>query len=209
MLEDSKDEKTRWVELQIPVTEGRALQGRRLRRSTGNTVVKSEGAAAAVQAEAGRVLQREDDPQGLREGARRSTAAAATWSSPAIPDLAFRDDARTPTATATARAVRRRHPARRRPATAGKAAADRRRDDADAGRQAVLRQPHHLRRQHDDARQRHPPRDAAGRERRVQHRGAEVQRQAAESARLLQAARRARPSTSRRRRAPTTRSTSS
>ena len=55
--------------------------------------------------------------------------------------------------------------------------------------QAVLRQPHHLRRQHDDARQRHPARDAAARGRRVQHRGAEVQRQAAQPARLLQAAR--------------------
>ena len=67
--------------------------------------------------------------------------------------------------------------------------ADRRRDDADAGGQAVLRQPHHVRRQHDDPRQRHPARDAAARERGVQHRGAEVQHQAAESARLLQAAR--------------------
>ena len=57
--------------------------------------------------------------------------------------------------------------------------------------QAVLRQPHHLHRQHDDARQRDPARDAAGRGRRVQHRGAEVQRQAAQSARLLQGARRA------------------
>ena len=50
---------------------------------------------------------------------------------------------------------------------------------------------------------------AAGRGRRVQHRGAEVQRQAVEPARLLQAARgAARTSPSRRRRTPTTRSTS-
>ena len=68
--------------------------------------------------------------------------------------------------------------------------ADRRRDDADAGRAAVLRQPHHVHRQHDDARQRHPARAAAVRRRRLQHRSAEVQHQAAESARLLQAARR-------------------
>ena len=69
-------------------------------------------------------------------------------------------------------------------------AADRQRDAAARGRPALLRQPHHLRRQHDDARQRHPPRDAAVRERRLQHRGVEVQHQAAESARLLQADRR-------------------
>ena len=51
--------------------------------------------------------------------------------------------------------------------------ADRRRHDADPGGQAVLRQPHHLRRQHDDPRQRDPARDAALREQRLQHRGAE------------------------------------
>ena len=57
-------------------------------------------------------------------------------------------------------ATRRRRWRRRRRSRDG--AADRRRHDADAGRQAVLRQPHHLHRQHDDARQRDPPRDAAG-----------------------------------------------
>ena len=45
-------------------------------------------------------------------------------------------------------------------------------------------------RQHDDARQRHPPRDARARRRRLQHRGAQGQRPPAEPARLLQAARR-------------------
>ena len=64
------------------------------------------------------------------------------------------------------------------------------RHDPHQRRQAVLRQPHHVPGQHDDARQRHPARDAALREQRLQHRSAEVQRQAAQSARLLQAARR-------------------
>ena len=64
------------------------------------------------------------------------------------------------------------------------------RHDPDQRRQAVLRQPHHVPGQHDDARQRHPARDAALREQRLQHRGAQVQRQAAEPARLFQAARR-------------------
>ena len=44
-----------------------------------------------------------------------------------------------------------------------------------------------LPRQHDDARQRHPPRDPAARKRRLQHRGAQVQRQAHQPARILQA----------------------
>ena len=66
------------------------------------------------------------------------------------------------------------------------AAGDRRRDDAAAGGGAVLRQPHHVRRQHDDARHGGPPRDAPARERRLQHRGAQVQRQADQSAGLLQ-----------------------
>ena len=83
-------------------------------------------------------------------------------------------------------------------------AAKGRRHDAISRRQAVLHQPHHVHRQHDDARQRHPPRDAAARERRLQHGSAEVQHPAVEPARLLQAARgRARTSPSTRRPAST------
>ena len=83
------------------------------------------------------------------------------------------------------------------------------RHDPDQRRQAVLHQPHHVPGQHDDARQRHPARAAALREQRLQHRGAQVQRQAAQSARLFQAARRSEEHHDRRRRrASTTRSTS-
>ena len=69
ILEDSKDGKVRFVQLRIPVTEGSKLQGRQLhvRRQHGR---QREGAAPALQAELGRVLQREEDPQGAREGAR-------------------------------------------------------------------------------------------------------------------------------------------
>ena len=113
---------------------------------------------------------------------RRCTAPAATWSSPGYPD--YKSSATSPTRQS-------------RQAPAALAAvpdkpagpADRRRHDADSGGQAVLRQPHHVCRQHDDARQRHPARDAAVRERRLQHRGAEVQHPPAEPARLLQGAR--------------------
>jgi hypothetical protein len=69
ILEDSQDGKSRWVQLQIPVTEGPALQDWRgqLRRQYRH---QDRGAAAAVQGREGRVVQREEDPQGLREGAR-------------------------------------------------------------------------------------------------------------------------------------------
>ena len=133
---------------------------------------------------------------------RRSTAPAATWSSPGIPNYVSATSPNPPSP-------------RRRPALAAV-------PDKPAGPpivdvtmriqegQAVLRQPHHVHRQHDDARQRHPARDAAVRERRLQHRGAEVQHPAAEPARLLQGARRAAQGRRRREdaRTSTTRSTS-
>ena len=76
-----KDKKTRWVELRIPVTEGPRYKVGELRRRRQHGR-QDRGAEAAVQAEAGRVLQREADPQGP-EKARESTAPAATSSSPA------------------------------------------------------------------------------------------------------------------------------
>ncbi len=68
-LEDSEDGKTRWIQLQIPVTEGKKVLGRRVhvrrqhRRQLGS-------AAAAVQDREGRDLQPEEDQEGAREGAR-------------------------------------------------------------------------------------------------------------------------------------------
>ena len=162
-LEDSKDGETRWVQLRVPVTEGHRYRvgERHLRRQQGR---RHEVPAAAVQAEDRRVLLREGRPQGVRESARGLRR----------------------------RRLLRVHrlPGHEVPGSGGGAGrrpgpADRQRHDADAGRRAVLRQPHHLHRQHDDARQRHPARDAAGRRRRLQHRGAEVQRPPAQSARLL------------------------
>ena len=52
----------------VPVTEGQALQGRRV-QLRGQHGRQDRGAAAAVQDRAGRVLQREEDPEGPREGA--------------------------------------------------------------------------------------------------------------------------------------------
>ena len=200
---DSDDKKTRWVELQDPDHRRPALQGRQLRRRRQHGR-QDRVPEAALQDGAGRVLRREADPQGAREGARdlRHRRLHGVHRVPGLQVPRRPEPER-------ARGARRAQGARS--AQGEGRRADRRRDDADAGRAAVLRQPHHLHRQHDDARQRHPARDAAGRRRRLQHRGAEVQRQAAESARLLQGARRASraKSTSRRCRTRRTRSTSS
>ena len=67
ILEDSKDSKTRLVELRIPVTEGERYRIGKL-EFEGNKVVDDEGAASAVQGQGRGDLQREGDPQGLRKG---------------------------------------------------------------------------------------------------------------------------------------------
>ena len=183
VLEDSKDGKERWVQLRIPVTEGpryrigefdvRGQHGR-----------QDRGAEAALQVKPGEWYSVKKIRDGLRK-AQEIYGSGGYMEFTGFPDLKPSDDG-SRAGSAGARAPRRgrdrrRHQRRRaeRP--------DRRRHDAFTEGQAVLRQPHHLHRQHDDARQRHPPRDAPGRGRRLRHRGAEVQRPPPESARLLQA----------------------
>ncbi len=179
-LEDSGDKKTRWVELRIPVTEGQRYRVGDF-NFAGNTVVKTEALRPLFKI-AMRATTTARSGSGRDSRSRRScTAPAATSSSPAIPDMKFRDEPESGRA-ADAGGARRR-------SRTGRGPGHRRRHDADPGRQAVLRQPHHVRRQHDHARQRDPPRDAPVRERRLQHRGAEIQHPPAQSARLLQAAR--------------------
>ena len=185
ILEDSKDAKTRWVELRIPITEGERYRIGKL-DFEGNTIVKPKALRPLFKVEEGDVYSEKMITKGF-EKAKEVYGSGGYMEFTGYPDLA----------RATLPAMTTEHGRRRRSATgAGGPArprgrpADRRRDAADAGRQAVLRQPHHLHRQHHHARQRHPARGPAARERRLQHRGAEVQHQAAEPARLLQAARR-------------------
>ena len=163
-LEDSKDKETRWVQLRIPVTEGATLPGRRghVRGQQGHR--QQVPAPAPQDSRRASGTRRRTSASASRRRAR-STAAAATWSSRVIPNTSSSKPAEGP--------------------VAGPAESDRQRHDAAAGRRAVLRQPHHLHRQHDDARQRDPARDAARRRRRLQHRGAEVQHPPPQSARLL------------------------
>ena len=165
----------------IPVTEGPRYKVGNF-DVAGNTVVKTECLQPLFKLEPGEYYSEKRIRKGL-EKAREVYGAGGYWSSPASPDYKFRDDPNPnePEAPDALKA-----PEAPKPKDAAPIVDVTMRMQEG---QAVLRQPHHLHRQHDDARQRHPPRDAAGRGRRLQHRGAEVQHQAAESARLLQAAR--------------------
>ncbi len=92
---DSNDKKTRWVELKIPITEGPRYKVGSF-EVAGNTVVKTRVPEAALQDGAGRVsTARSGSARGWRRRAR-STAPAATTSSPA-----FRTTSSTTTRTRT------------------------------------------------------------------------------------------------------------
>ena len=62
--------RTRWVELRDPGHRGRAVPGRRPSSFDGNKVVKSEALRPLFKVKDGRLVQRQGDPEGLREGAR-------------------------------------------------------------------------------------------------------------------------------------------
>ena len=197
ILEDAKDGRTRFVELQIPVTEGPRYRIGEV-NFAGNTVVKTEGLRPLFKMDEGRLVQREEHSQGLREGARGlrqhrllrvhrhprlrvPERSEAEWAERRLPTVRS-DRSRGPAASG----LRSVGQGRRRPNRSSTS-----RCGSEEGKQYFVNR-HHLPRQHDDARQRHSTRDPAARGQRVQHGGAEVQRQAPESARLLQAARRGR-----------------
>ena len=191
-LEDSKDGKTRWIQLQVPITEGKKYTVGDF-KFEGNKVVNSEALRPLFKIETGETYSQKKIKKGL-EKAQEVYGSGGYFEFTAYPDLQPRDVPRKATPAARRSAAPPVRPRRRgataAPATAKDGTAARRRHDARGGRQAVLHQPHHVHRQHDDARQRHPPRDRARRGGRRSTRGAEGQRQAAQPARLLQAARR-------------------
>ena len=194
-LENSKDGKTRWIQLRIPVTEGERYKLGDL-RFEGNKVVRSEGLRTLYQIEPGEWYSRKKLQDGNKK-AQEIYGGAGTWSSPrsrCSPTATIRTarNGRWP------RRCRRRSPRSRRrlrplEASAKRVGADRRCHDAHRRGAAVLRQSDHVHRQHHDARQRDSTRDAAGRRRHLQHRGAQVQRPPSEPARLLQGAEGRRP----------------
>ena len=84
ILEDSKDGKTRWVELRVPVTEGKRYRVGKF-EFEGNTIVNAEGAAAAVQAREGRVYSEKKIRKGFEKAQGGLRQRRLLWSSPAIP----------------------------------------------------------------------------------------------------------------------------
>ena len=83
-LEDSKDGKTRWVQLQVPITEGKQYAVGDF-KFEGNKVVNSEALRPLFKVEGGEDLQPEEESRRASRRRRRSTAPAATSSSPPIP----------------------------------------------------------------------------------------------------------------------------
>ena len=92
IIEDAKDAKTRFIELQIPVTEGQRYKVGDLTFS-GNTVVKSEGLRPLFKLNKGDWYNEKFVHKGFEKAQESCTAAAATWSSPGIPDLTFPNEA--------------------------------------------------------------------------------------------------------------------
>ena len=144
-LEDSKDKETRWVQLSMPVDEGPRYQVGEF-KFEGNTIIKTEFLRPLFKLKAGEYYCEKPIRKGLIRRAKLY-GAGGYFEFTGFPDLEF-------------------HGAPPKGPWPGPAAADRQRHDADDGRRAVLRQSHHLHGQHDDARQRDSPRDAAGRRRR-------------------------------------------
>ena len=121
MLEDSQDGKTRWVQLRIPITEGKRYAVGNF-DFDGNKVVKSEALRPLFKLEKGEYLQREGNQEGAREGAgilrRRRLHGVHRLSG---------SEAARPPAQATPPTVRPRPPVRRpRPAAKPRTAKDRR-----------------------------------------------------------------------------------
>ena len=191
-LEDTKDGKTRWIELRIPVTEGTRYRIGELVVRGQQAVSRAKRCGTLYKVEAGRVVQPQEDSTTGTRRRRKSTASRGYMEFTPFPMFKYQrrpDQSRDGAGRAGAR---RRSPCRAETnGTQGQAETSKPPVvDVRCGspKGAVLRQPHHLHRQHDDARQRDPPRDAADRRQRLRHRGAEVQRPPAESARLLQGA---------------------
>ena len=99
ILEDSKDGKTRFIELQIPVTEGQRYKIGEVTFS-GNTVVKSEGLRPLFKLNKGDCYNEKFDPQGIRKGQGAVRQRRLLGVHRAIPDLAFPQRPARRTATA-------------------------------------------------------------------------------------------------------------
>jgi outer membrane protein insertion porin family len=89
VMEDEKDGKTRWVQLRIPVTEGKQYKVGNF-TFDGNTIVKSEALRPLFKIESGDTYSEKDIRKGL-EKAREVYGAGGYYEFVAYPDLQPRD----------------------------------------------------------------------------------------------------------------------
>jgi outer membrane protein insertion porin family len=90
ILEDSKDGKSRWVQLQIPVTEGPRYKIGEVGFS-GNTVVKTEGLRPLFKVDRGEWFNEKKIRKGF-EKARELYGSAGYWEFTGSPEYAFPND---------------------------------------------------------------------------------------------------------------------
>jgi outer membrane protein assembly factor BamA len=90
VLEDSKDGKTRWVQLQVPVTEGQRYRIGEINFS-GNTVVKSEGLRPLFKLQAGDWYNEKKIRKGF-EKAKEVYGSGGYFEFTGAPDYSFPDD---------------------------------------------------------------------------------------------------------------------
>ena len=91
ILEDSKDSKTRWVQLRIPVTEGQALPGSADFNFEGNTVAKAEALRPLFKVEEGETYSEKKIRKGF-EKVQEVYGSGGYYEFTAYPDLSPRDE---------------------------------------------------------------------------------------------------------------------
>ena len=89
-LQDSKDKKTRWIELRVPITEGARYKVGDV-EFAGNTVVKTDFLKPLFKLKEGEYYNEKDLRKGL-ERAREVYGHSGYWEFTGFPDYKFRDD---------------------------------------------------------------------------------------------------------------------
>jgi outer membrane protein insertion porin family len=89
-LSDSDDKKTRWIELRIPITEGRQYKVGEV-DFTGNTIIKTEYLKPLFKLNTGEVYNEKNVRKGM-EKAREVYGGGGYWEFTGFPDYKFHDD---------------------------------------------------------------------------------------------------------------------
>ena len=180
-IEDSSNKKTRWVDVRIPVREGKRYRIGNF-DFNGNTIVKTDALRPLFKLAPRRILQPQAKSPRDSRRRRRYATAVGYMEFTGYPEPKPRDAPNACRAEARPRLRRSRKPT-------GPPIVDLTLRIQEGKR--CFRQPDRVRRQHHDARQRHPARECGSTRAASSTREAlKYSDQAAQSARLLQAARR-------------------